>query len=199
MLLWSMGRIPSTLSPSVERYGLGYIRPYHREIARRLVLGERSSQICADLGISESRMSIIVNSPLFKLEIKRLEEARDKGVADVRQQLEELSPLALEQVERTMYQAPSPTLRFKAAESILDRAGYGAISKSQIRVNSHSTVEHSNMTDGEIRRLIMERVERMVREEKEREEAEKEAEAMEVDFEDVSRPSDNYPIKVLKL
>lgn len=177
----NMGRVPSVESDSVARYGLQYIRPYHREFARRMVLGQKAVDICADLGVSEARFSIIINSPLFKIELKRLEEARDKGVADVTQTLRELSPLALEQVERTMYHAKSDRLRFDAAESILDRAGYGKSSKLEVK----ATHEHSSLTEEEMKKLVMERIQRIRDEASKKEAMEKEADAIDIEFETV--------------
>lgn len=181
-----MGRIPiENGSKSVERYGLSYIRPYHREIARRLVLGEMQSDIARDLRMSDSRMSIIVNSPLFKREIKRLEEARDSGTIDVTQTLRELSPVALEQVERTMYNRSGTRLGFDAACTILDRAGYGAINKQNINLTGQVAVKSSNMTDEELRSLVEERVKRMQENMDEERRALDEANSTEVKFDEV--------------
>lgn len=153
-----MGRIPKDISDSVIRYGLGYIRPYHREIARRLVLGQMQSDICRDLGMSTDRMSIIVNSPLFKLEVRKLEEMREKGVYDVTQQIAEIAPLALEKVEKIMHFSGSEKLQFAAAESILDRAGFAKTQKFELK---DTKADVSNMTTDEIRRLVIERVRRL--------------------------------------
>ena len=142
-----MGRIPEPMSPSVERYGLSYIRPYHREIARRLVLGEKASSVCLDLNMSPSRMSIIINSPLFKLELRRLEQARDADTVDVTKTLRELSPVALEVVERTMYMAKSESLRFNAAQDVLDRAGVAKVSKLVGQVIH----DYASMSDEELK------------------------------------------------
>lgn len=185
-----MGRIPSVESKSVSLYGLSYIRPYHREIARRLVLGERAAGICEDLGMTEGRMSIIVNSPLFKMEVKRLEEERDKGVADVTQTLRHLSPIALEVIERTMHNPEcGKRLRFDAAESILDRAGYGKTAK--INVGGGVVHSHANLTEAELRKLVSERVERMKQEVLEREKQEEEAKGIDIEFENVGECSNS--------
>lgn len=154
-----MGRTPGVWCESVEKYGLTYIRPYHREIARRLVLGETAARICRSLGMGEGRMSIIVNSPLFKLELKRLEELRDNGVADVTQTLKELSPLALEVVERTMHKSNSETLRFSAAQDVLDRAGYGKTTK--VLAQFAGNITHSTLSEAELRQLVLDRVQRI--------------------------------------
>lgn len=146
-----------------------------------MVLGERTCQIAEDIGMSESRLSIIINSPLFKLEIKRLEEMRDNDVGDVTQTLRELSPIALEVVERTMHRSPSPRLRFDAAESILDRAGYGKVSKAEVRVSGG--VVTANLSDIELRKLVEQRVNKLQNEIQEKEALYKKADDIEIEFE----------------
>lgn len=185
--LWVMGRIPQEMSVSVKKYSLGYIRPYHREIARRLVLGQNQATICRALDMTEGRMSIICNSPLFKIEIRRLEDLRDTGVGNVTEQLRELSPIALEVVERTMYDRTNKRLSFNAAESILDRAGDSRINKGTLEVTNRAST--APMTDDELRKLVMERASRIKEEmSAERRLAEK-AKDIVVEFEEVDEPS----------
>lgn len=135
-----MGRIPSQLvseeqggtgvvSQSVQKYSLAYVRPYHKEIARRLVLGQTPTEISKDLNISSSRISIIINSPLMQKEIKRLEDMRDSGVNDIRVQLQELQPTMIEVIERLAIYSPSESMRFECAKDLLDRGGTSKVTK----------------------------------------------------------------------
>lgn len=62
-------------------------------------------------------------------EVKRLEDMRDSGVEDVTVQLQELSPVALETVERIMIYGSKEAIRLDAAKDILDRAGHGKVTK----------------------------------------------------------------------
>ena len=169
---------------------LSYIKPLHREIARRLVVGQRLSRISNEIDISDTRLSIIVNSPLFKLELKRLEDARDAGVVEVNVSLQDVAPIALEQVEKTMYEAKSETLRFKAAESILDRAGYGAIKKGSVQFGGGIEVRHSDLTDNEIRKMILERLRRAAEVDAKKKMELNEVEAFEVEFDEVEGVED---------
>jgi len=118
-----MGLNPQTLSRSVERMGLGYIRPRHNEIARRLVCGQTSSEIGRSLGINLGRLSIIVNSPLFKLEVARLSKLRDDSTIDIQTELRELAPIALGEIAKISMSSPSEKLRLAASQDLLDRAG----------------------------------------------------------------------------
>jgi len=174
------------MSDSVVKYSLAEIKPHHREIARRLVLGQKASDICRNLAMSTSRMSIIINSPLFKLELKRLEEEREREVISVKKALDEIAPVALETIERTMYMAAEEDLRFKAASDILDRAGYGKINKTDI--NFKGRMDHSSLTLDEIKVLIQERLQRVQQSEEEEVQRAIEASTIEVGFEE--RPSD---------
>lgn len=125
------------LAPSVQRYGLGYIRPYHREIARRLVLGQRAVDISVDLKISQARLSIVINSPLMQLEVKRLEDMRNSGVQDVSIQLQEVAPTMLEICERIAIFGKNENTSLSAAQDLLDRAGVSKVHK----IDAHITTE----------------------------------------------------------
>jgi hypothetical protein len=146
-----------------KRYGLEVVRPFHREVARRLALGQKPSAVAGALGVTPSRIQQLMNSPLFKIELKKLMDERDQSVVDVRNSLKEISPVALEILERTMYTAKSERLRKEAAESVLDRAGFGAINKSAVAIQAD--VRHSGsyarMSDAELRQLINDRMKRL--------------------------------------
>lgn len=136
-----MGQIPQTLSRSVERYGLGYIRPRHNEIARRLVCGQKQIDIARQMGLDDGRLSIIVNSPLFKVVLAKLSKLRDEQAVDIQEELRELAPIALDGVVKTAMTSPSEKLRLDANKDILDRAGVikkGAHSPSLgVQINIH--------------------------------------------------------------
>ena len=150
------------------------------------MLGASSRSLCETFHISTTYLSIILNSPLFKLEIDRLQQVRDQGVADVTKTLQELSPIALDVLERTMYSTTSEKNKIKIAESILDRAGYGTIQKGILDVTARSEKGYSDLTIEEKRRLATERIERMKGEASAREEELKSAESVVVEFEEVS-------------
>ena len=100
-------------------------------------MGQTQTEIGKDLDICVSRMSIIVNSPLMQLEVKRLEDMRDSGVYDVTLQLQELAPTMLEACERIAIFGKSESLRLGAAQDLLDRAGFSKVNK----VDAHITTE----------------------------------------------------------
>ncbi len=166
-------------------YDLKYIRPHHREIARRLVMCQSLAEIGGALGISPTRVSGITKSPLFKLELKKLEEIRDKGVTDVRDSFAEASPGAVDIIERLMYNGSTESLRLKAAETILDRAGHGSISRGKVEIDQKVHISHSELTERELRELVLKRVGKIEHERTAQRALELEMEAVEVDFEEV--------------
>ena len=117
-----MGRIPTGKVPEQQ---LQHLRPVHREIMRRLVCGEKSVRIADDLRMSQSRLSIILNSPLFMAELGKLERDVTENVVDnlseVDSRLRVLAPNAVEVINGIMIAklTPSP-LRRACARDILD-------------------------------------------------------------------------------
>ncbi len=135
----TMGLIPQLMSNSVSDTSLGHIRPRHREMARMLALGMTQADVARYLGITQARLSIIVNSPLFKLELAKLEQKREESVADIKDTLLELAPSAVDTLAKTMYTSPSERLRLDAAKDILDRAG---VEKKTSVTVTHDVKEH---------------------------------------------------------
>jgi len=142
--------------------------------------------------MSPPGFSKVINSPLFKLEIARLERERESGVTDITRTLKELSPLALEQIERTMYTTKSDGIRLRAAETILDRAGHGAINKTDIRATVNHNHTYGEMSDAELRRLAEERLMNAKNVTAQKEEELSMAKALEIEFETIEdTPNDD--------
>lgn len=169
------------LSETVRKFGLSHIKPRHQEIARRIVLGQTQKEVCDALNISQPRMSVICASPLFKIEVKRLAELRDSGVIDIAQDLKEMSPGALETLERTMYRSGSERIQVHCAESILDRAGHSKINK----VEGNFQHNFNSMTHKELLELVEQRIERVEEAGNTTQKAADEAEAIEIEWDEV--------------
>jgi len=186
-----MGRNPSdTMTPTLEKYGVKAVKPYHRELARMITLGSSQAELCAAFHITPSTLSLICRSPLFLLELERLGQIRDAGVADVTKTFKEVSPIAADILERTMYQTKSERLKVDIAKDILDRAGHGAINKQMVDVRSRSESGYADLTPEERRRLATQRIQRMMDETQEKEEELKRVEAITVEFEEVASSPD---------
>jgi hypothetical protein len=127
-----MGRHPTGKIPSQP---LGIIMSKHREIMRRLVAGESQHRIAAEIGMTECRLSIICNSPLFKRELAALEEeVKSRYItttADIQGRINKLQPRAVDILDqilnKTEVDGRAVTLPLKrdVALDVLELAGSG--------------------------------------------------------------------------
>ena len=123
-----MASIPYIDTPPAA---LQKIRPRHREIMRRLVCGQTQREISRDLCLNEGRLSIIVNSPLFQTELRKMErEVRERvvdSIGDVSARIAELQTPALDVLEHIVVNPEqadiSLNLRQKTAVSLLELGG----------------------------------------------------------------------------
>ncbi len=138
-----MGKIPTG-----QKYQIKHLNERHREIARRVVLGERSSDIADSLGVSRELVSIVKGSDLGRAYIGELEAERNAYTVDISIQLSDLCPAALQVlkdgVEGRLGGKATDYVRMKAATEILDRAGYGRIHSLKAEVN------HGFLTPGSL-------------------------------------------------
>jgi hypothetical protein len=121
-----MGRLPT----GNRKYQITHLWEDHKEIARRLLMGEKAVDIADDMGYSPVTVSITRNSQIFKDHMAVLEAQRDADSVDVARRIQELAPVALQKLRTIMDdEDTSKALQTKIAMSLLDRAGHGAITK----------------------------------------------------------------------
>jgi hypothetical protein len=131
-----MGRTPSGNAPIQS---IQLIRGKHLEIMRRLIAGESQRRIALELGMSEGRLSVICNSPLFKRKYAELEaEVKSRFVektASITAKVNELQPHAVNVLENILKnkvvddQRVSLSLKRDVALDVLDLGGNGKKSK----------------------------------------------------------------------
>jgi DNA-binding CsgD family transcriptional regulator len=141
-----MGRLPTT----GRRYQLSALSDMHKEIARRLVLGEKRYEIAKALGVSRETISIVKGSSIAQDYMRTLERERDNNAVDIGQQLVALCPAAMCVLENAVNGTLDGTdrdLRVKAAESILDRTGYAKQNRVDARVLHANVVTGEEITD----------------------------------------------------
>jgi hypothetical protein len=123
------------------------ITPRHRLLMRLLVSGKILKDAAAEAGFSLARASVIVTSPLFKDELKRMEagvaqefvEAEgQKTVDDTRHELMESRVVAAKTLRGALDDGDKK-IALSAAKDILDRTGYAKEDKLQGKI----TVEPS--------------------------------------------------------
>jgi hypothetical protein len=105
----------------------------HKEIARRLLAGDRAVDIATDLGMTQSRLSIIRNSPIFIQHMQSLQVKCDNTAVEVRDRIARCSPKAMDVLEDILddkHGKYDPALQVKVAHDMLDRDGFGAVQKS---------------------------------------------------------------------
>jgi len=106
----------------------------HREIIRLYMMGVGVQEIAAKMGCGRHHVRYVVNSPLGIMMRKELTERMDESVTDVTAKLAALCPKAVELMDGVLdgeYDTASISLRVRVAESILDRTGFGKVTKTQ--------------------------------------------------------------------
>jgi len=118
------------------------VTPRHRALMRRLVSGMTLTDACTDIGFTVPRASIIVNSPLFQEEMKKMERevAAEFAEAEAQRPTDPTRVLLSgysEKAARTLEGAlndENTMARISAAKDILDRTGYAKEDKIKARV-----------------------------------------------------------------
>lgn len=114
----------------------------HREIMRRILEGATSTLIAEQMGMSKVAVSLVITSKLFRDELEKLESQRDEGVIH---RAESLSGEALDTLKTQMRFARSEAIKNRAANDILDRAGYTKIERKLIGVvNAEEVIRELN-------------------------------------------------------
>lgn len=130
-----MARIP-------RKFGLGQSRlhsiqnmwEHHKEIARRLLLGERQMDIARDMKLSQNWISIVCSSPAFIKYLDGLRARTEVGISDVRK---EITAGAVEGIKvlRSLLTSSNEQIQLKAATDLLDRDGFGAVKRVEQQVS----------------------------------------------------------------
>jgi hypothetical protein len=114
--------------------GIQRIRDSHHQLARTLAKGFSQVEASAMTGYSPSRISILSRDPAFKELLDFYRERHDSAEVDVIERLKTMSLDALQELHDRLLNQPED---FKNQELIdlvsrmLDRSGYGPMSKSQ--------------------------------------------------------------------
>jgi hypothetical protein len=106
---------------------LSALKERHHEIKRRLIAGDRQVDIAHALGMTQSRLSIVINSPAFQSELRILRAAADLEAADVGKRITKLAPAAMKVLEAAILQTPDgigPLAKVGIAKDVLFMAGH---------------------------------------------------------------------------
>jgi len=133
-----MARIPRGKHKHVN---LTNLWEHHKEIARRLLLGERQVDICKAINVSPSWLSIITTSPAFIKYLDSLRARTEIGITDIRK---EINAGAIEAVGvlRSLLKSGDEKVQLATAKDFLDRDGYVPVKKiEQTTVEVHLNSE----------------------------------------------------------
>jgi hypothetical protein len=126
-ILPKTGRPKRSPYPTLRKVQFQELTARHQEVLRRTALGEKQTDIAADLGITVVSVNQIIHSELGQAAIERHQEAADLDTVDILSDLKEIAPAAVqlhkEIVEGTV--DASIALRAKVAGEVLDRVGFG--------------------------------------------------------------------------
>lgn len=107
----------------------------HKSIARDVVAGERPVDLARKYSMTQSRVSIIMNSPAFKKYVAELRSRVEVGLADIRKTINKGAQKGVELMMDTLKGTgavdDSTKFRVKLAQDFLDRDGHGKIQKVQ--------------------------------------------------------------------
>ena len=106
----------------------------HREIVRRVALGETNKEIAEALGISVETVRYTKGSRAGQDQLAILRGAMDADTIDLGMRIQKFAPIALELLEKIIRaegdcKDASLALRAKHADKYLDRAGYSPVKK----------------------------------------------------------------------
>lgn len=138
-------------SGAVPQQPLTYLWERHEEMVRQLLAGKRQCDVARDLGISESRLSVIVNSPEFKARLQELSGQKSEEAASLDAYFREAAKKGAAFLGELLDQRTTPfnaNLKLKASTAVLDRAGYGPVTKSQ------GSVDHTVRAEGIFKSLL---------------------------------------------
>ena len=125
-----MGRLPT----NNRKYEIAKLQDRHREILRRLALGQTPKMISNELGCTPAMINYTRRSAIGKREISLIHGARNGDSITVFKQIQDTAPEALELLKKRIQQGllkeEPDNVDIKTAISVLDRGGYGPIRKT---------------------------------------------------------------------
>lgn len=117
----------------------------HRALMRKLLAGKTLADSAEELGYTLGRASVVVNCPLFKDEMQRMQEAINTGVVQVesekahydggvKAQMEDEALNSLQKLIDLRDRGNSERVQQVSAIEILDRGGYGKTDKVEAKI-----------------------------------------------------------------
>ena len=116
-----MGRLPR----GRRKYSIQEMQSVHREVVRRILIGQKSVDVAKDLGVTPAMVSYTRNSPIVQRQLAIMEAVRDIDAVDVSKRIKDLAPKAVTMLEEVMDNENSPAaVKVKAAVELLKMNGF---------------------------------------------------------------------------
>lgn len=149
-----MGVPSKDLTPTIKT-----LWPHHRSMCRAMVAGGLTpGQLATAYGFTPGQITRIINSPMFRLELERLEEQAEELACDVRADLKKMAGRAVEILDERMQQKEG--MPNKDLFGVLDRAGYGKREgPSAGRDVTLTQINIGELSDKELRDDVMDLIE----------------------------------------
>jgi len=119
-----MGR--HILEDTHKQYQIEQMWSVHHEITRLALIGMKQVDIANHLNISPVTVSYTLRSPIVQEQLKNMRAVRDLEAVDISKEIQELAPKAVKVLE-TLLDDSVANIQLKAAQDILDRAGFAAV------------------------------------------------------------------------
>lgn len=136
-----MGKTPT----GERKYQIETIWPQHKEVMRRLLLGEKHVAIARALNVTPAMVSYTANSYLVQKELAILNAKRNGITVDIANDIRDLNPIAVQRLgEILMNGGEKDSDTIKVAFGILDRDGHTPIKRS---INFNGTLTPEDIED----------------------------------------------------
>lgn len=126
-----------------RKYQLQTMWDRHREINRRLAVGQTPTQVAKEMGVTPAMVTYTKNSHLAMQERTVLQRELDMKAVDVGKRIRDEAALCVERLSQIRDDPTCPAAtRAKVCMDLLDRAGFGAIHRTQNEnITAHLTGE----------------------------------------------------------
>ena len=140
------------------------LKDQHHEIIRRLLLGQKSTFIAEQLGVSTAMVNYTKNSPVVQERLQFLRTARDAKVIDVAAHIKRVAPKSIQLLEQVIEGkgegADAPiSLRCRVAMDNLDRAGHTPVKKFQGAVSHFTSDDIAELKNEALKRVGQDAIE----------------------------------------
>lgn len=145
-----MGRPAAGLSPQIEQ-----LKNHHKCMARDIIANGylRNVDLARIYNMTESQISIIINSPCFKAYMAELEDKVEENICEVREDIRLMVPRAAQIIRRELFHEPPENqplslterkMQLSTAFEILDRDSgkkkHGESAAKELHFHNHQEI-----------------------------------------------------------